>query len=112
MTPTFLLLKSEWGIVPEDVFVALGPSLCTPCAEFTDPKREVPELHEFIREQSIDLRAALESQLAKSGVPSEHIERMSDCARCSPERYWTYRGGDREKVRDGSINCLAATLRA
>ncbi len=111
ITPTFALLKHEWNIAPQEVFIALGPSLCMPCAGFSDPKREVPQLQQFIRGQSVDLRAALESQLEQNGVPAEQIERMPDCTRCSPERYWTYRGGDREKVRDGFINCLAATLK-
>lgn len=111
MSSAFRLLKEEWGIQPEDVFIGLGPSLCTACAEFTDPGREVPELHEFFQDRCIDLRAALDAELADIGVPTENIERLTDCTRCHPETYFTYRGGDRDLVKNGKVNCLAVTLR-
>ncbi len=105
------LLRAEWNIDPADTFVGLGPSLCTKCAEFTDPLTEVPELKDFIRGRTIDLRAALEDELAGIGVLQRRIERIGDCTRCQPEKYFTYRGGDREVVSQGFSNCLAVTLR-
>ena len=111
MSAAFRLLKDEWGIQPKDVFIGLGPALCTPCAEFTDPEREVPELREYFQGRCIDLRGALDAELVDIGVPAENIERLTDCTRCHPETYFTYRGGDRELVKNGKVNCLAATLR-
>lgn len=108
--PAFQVLKDEWKILPQDVFIALCPSLCTKCAGFSDPLREVPALRTFVRGTCIDLRAALEHQLGESGVPKEHIERMEGCTRCELGRYWTYRGGDREAVREGYANGLAVKL--
>ncbi len=110
MTSAYALLQSEWGIDPADTFVGLGPSLCTACADFTDPEKEVPELRNFFAGKSIDLRAALDAELTAIGVPQNHRERLSDCTRCHPERYFTYRGGDRELVKNGKVNCLAVTL--
>lgn len=110
MTSAYALLKSEWDVDPTETFVGLGPSLCTTCAEFTDPEKEVPELRNFFSGKSIDLRAALDAQLHEIGVPESHRERLPDCTRCHPERYFTYRGGDRELVQQGKVNCLAATL--
>jgi polyphenol oxidase len=111
MTSAYALLMSEWGIDPASTFVGLGPSLCTRCAEFTDPGTEVPELRKFFSGKSIDLRAALDGELEGIGVPRHHRERLSDCTHCHPERYFTYRGGDREIVKSGKVNCLAVTLR-
>lgn len=110
LTSTFDLLKKEWKIDPRDVYVALGPSLCTKCAEFTDPATEVPELSEFIHGRTVDLRGAVDSQLSEIGVPQNQTERLLDCSKCSPEKYFTYRGGDREKVKAGFVNVMAVTL--
>lgn len=110
MSAAYAFLRSEWGVTPEKTWVGLGPSLCTACADFTDPETEVPELRNFFVGKSIDLRAALDAELQKIGVPPEHQERLPDCTRCHPERYFTYRGGDRELVKNGKVNCLAATL--
>lgn len=110
ITSAFTLLKKEWDIDPKETFVALGPSLCTTCAEFSDPEKEVPELKDFIRGKSIDLRAASDAELASLGVPKKSVERLKDCTRCHPEAYWTYRGGDREKVSKGFVNALAVRL--
>lgn len=112
MSSTFALLRAEWGITPQQTWLGLGPSLCTSCADFTDPATEAPELRGFIHGRSIDLRAALDAELDAIGVPREQRQRMPDCTRCLPDTYFTYRGGDREKVIQGFVNCLTVTLRA
>lgn len=111
MTSAYALLASEWGIRPAETSVGLGPSLCTRCAEFTDPEREVPELRNFFSGKSIDLRGALDAEMDEIGIPQNRRERLPDCTRCHPERYFTYRGGDRDLVKSGKVNCLAVSLR-
>ncbi len=108
----FALLKKEWSIDPKDTVVVAGPSLCMNCAKFTDPKTEAPELSKYTQGLQIDLRRAADDQLFALGVSRERFERSSDCTRCAPERYFTYRGGDREAVKNGFINSFAVTLRA
>ncbi len=105
------LLRAEWNIDPTDTFIAFGPSLCRKCSEFTDPMTEVPELKDFIRGNTVDLRAALDDELAGIGVLQRRIERIDECTRCNPKTYFTYRGGDKEAVQNGFVNCLAVTLR-
>lgn len=107
----FALLKKEWSIDPADTVVAAGPSLCKTCAEFTDPQREAPELSRYIDVRCIDLQRAADDQLRALGIDSDHFQRLPGCTRCSPEKYWTYRGGDRDLVKKGFVNCLAVTLR-
>ena len=110
MTKAYELLRAEWNIDPTDTFVGLGPALCKKCSEFTDALTEAPELKNFIRARSIDLRLALDDELEGLGVLKRRIDRMEDCTRCHPEKYFTYRGGDKEAVQKGSVNCLAVTL--
>lgn len=112
MTEAFEMMRAEWGVDPEDVFVGLGPSLCAKCAEFTDPLAEVPELKDFIRGRTVNLRTALDDELVGLGVQKRRIERMVDCTRCHPETYFTYRGGDKEAVTNGCINAFAVTITA
>ncbi len=107
----FSALTREWGILPRDVFVGAGPSLCTSCADFSDPLRELPGLSPaLVSGRTVNLRAAAEAQFVRAGLPMEHFERMEDCTRCTPNRWWTYRGGDAEAVKAGYTNVLAIML--
>lgn len=107
----FVCMKSEWGVNPKDVLVGAGPSLCKKCAEFTDPKKEVPELAAYAEGRCIDLNLAADDQLFSLGVTKSHFERFNDCTLCHPEKYWTYRGGKDEVVKEGKRNVLVAILR-
>lgn len=108
----FSLLQQEWGIDPATVLIGAGPSLCTDCAEFTDPIQELIGIDpKFFDGRHADLRAIADDQLLQCGVKAEHIERHPDCTRCNPDLYWTYRGGDREAVIKGSSNVLTCRLK-
>ena len=107
----FASLKNEWGIEPKETFVGAGPSLCQRCAGFSDPHTELPTIgDQFIDGLHVDLRGAADAQLALLGIPLSQRERNPDCTCCHPERYWTYRGGDREAVKAGERNLLACVL--
>ncbi len=108
----FACMKSEWGTEAQDVLVAAGPSLCKGCAEFTDPKKEVPELAAYAEGRCVDLNRAADEQLFSLGVSRDHYERMDACTLCQPDLYWSYRGGEKEVVEQGKRNVLAATLHA
>ena len=108
----FRVMKGEWGIAPSETFVGAGPSLCTTCSDFSDPKGELPSIPKrFIHGKCVDLQRAATQQLVDLGVSPDRIERHPDCTRCRPELYWTYRGGDRDAVKTGHSNMLACTLK-
>lgn len=108
----FTALKKEFGIEPKETFVGAGPSLCTACADFSDPARELPSLPPaFMHGNTVDLRGAATDQMITLGVPRAQIERHLDCTRCHPEAYWTYRGGDREEVKEGHSNMVVCCLK-
>lgn len=111
LTETYEFLRAEWNIDPAQTFVGLGPALCRKCSDFTNPLSEVPELTDFICGNTVDLRAALNDELAGIGVLQRRIDRMGDCTRCHPGSYFTYRGGDREAVTSGRTNCLEVTMK-
>lgn len=108
----FETLKREWNTDPRDAWVAAGPSLCQKCAAFTDPKRELPSIPpQFVSGNQVDLRGAADAQLFALGLPHGQFERSPDCTCCAPQSYWTYRGGDREEVKNGQRNLLACVLK-
>ena len=107
----FKTLKREWNVDAADAYVAAGPSLCQQCASFTDPVTELPGIPpELIDGRHADLRGWADRQLMDAGVRTDRFERHPDCTRCSPEKYWTYRGGHREEVKSGRTNMLAIRL--
>lgn len=104
-------LRNEWGINPAETLVAAGPSLCRACSEFTDPASELPGIDpRFFEGRRIDLRGIADDQLDRLGVPQAQRERHPDCTKCNPNRYWSYRGPDREAVRKGWENLITCTL--
>lgn len=107
----FKTLKTEFDIDARDTLVGGGPSLCMPCADFTDPVRELEGTEGLIvKDRCADLRGIADTQLRRSGADPDRIERVGGCTRCNPKDLWTYRGGDREKVIEGWTNVLCTKL--
>jgi YfiH family protein len=108
----FRALKQEWNIDPADTYVGIGPSLCTDCAEFTDPVTELEGLApKFFSGRNADLRGIADAQLNEIGVPVPQRERSPDCTKCNADTYWSYRGEDREQVKQGLCNVIACRLK-
>lgn len=108
----FTLLENGWSIRPAETLVGIGPSLCTGCAEFTDPAAELAEFdRRFFHGRNADLQGIADWQLGTLGIPPERRERHPGCTRCEADVFWTYRGGDREKVQSGHTNVIACSLR-
>lgn len=104
-------MKAAWGIDTSKAHVLAGPSLCTDCAEFTDPITELTGLDpNFFDGRNADLRGIADAQLVEAGIPKENIIRSADCTKCMNETYWSYRGGDEEKVGGGWGNVMAVKL--
>jgi YfiH family protein len=105
------LLKEEWEIDPKELYVAAGPSLCQPCAGFSDPAKELGVDAKYIDGKNVDLRRIADDQFRDAGVLPENFERSEECTQCDPESFWTYRGGHKELVQAGRSNLLVAVLR-
>lgn len=109
---TFLKeLKETHAVRPADIFVGIGPSLCETCAEFTNPYEELEGLNTlFFNGKNANLCAIADSQLDQMQIPRSNRERMADCTKCMHATYWSYRGGDKEKVAQGWCNVFAIKL--
>lgn len=82
--PKVLARLVEMGAVMERIKVAVGPSLGTACAEFSDPVSEIPaKFHWAIKGRLVDLNAIARRQLEEAGV--KNIEWVDLCTRCNPE---------------------------
>jgi YfiH family protein len=111
--PAFVSSMSRsFRISPSDLYVVAGPSLCTQCAEFTDPLTELKGLDpKFFHGRHADLRGIAEDQLSALGIRSDRFERHPACTKCSASTYWSYRA-DKEKVLEGYRNVLALRLKS
>lgn len=107
----FETLYQEWGITPQDTYVAAGPSLCVQCAEFSDPETELPTIDpQFFHERFVDLQAAADDQLHTLGLPADHLERCSECTLCHNTAFLSYRGTDKQDIQAGLSNFLVCSL--
>ncbi|PIP65015.1 hypothetical protein COU77_01890 [Candidatus Peregrinibacteria bacterium CG10_big_fil_rev_8_21_14_0_10_49_16] len=108
----FKTLKEEWNVDPQDSYVCIGPSMRQCCAEYREEDHLLREFDEsFWKGTYVDLAGIADQQLLNLGVQQDRIECHADCTCCHPKTYWTYRGGDRQKVQEGHTNVLAARLR-
>lgn len=88
-------MKSAFGVKPENLLVAISPSLGPCCAVFSDPKNELPAFcHRFIREGNrVDFWTLSLWQCDQAGVPAKNIELSACCTKCTPG-YRSHRNGD------------------
>ncbi len=93
-------LTDEFGSDPGHLIAAVGPSLGTCCAEFSNPAEELPpRLFPYIRDgRKVDLQRIVCDQLTESGIVGDHLEMKESCTVCNPELYYSHRGGDSERM--------------
>ena len=97
-------MKENYGSRPEDIRVAVSPSLGPCCSQFKDWNTLLPqEFHPFMpRENYVDFWAVTEKQLAQSGIRKENIYNPSICTVCSTD-FFSYR-------RDGITGRCATVI--
>lgn len=100
---------AELGSKPENVRVALGPSIGPCCfevgpevvAEFRAALGELPGLVvPGPNKDHIDLRVATRAFLERAGVRPEHIDDRPPCTRCEGDRFFSYR----RDGKDGGVH--------
>ncbi len=96
---------TELGATPENIRVALGPSIGPCCFEvgpevveqFRDAFGDVPGMVVAgPKKDHIDLRVASRAVLERAGVLPAHIDDTPPCTRCEAERFFSYRRDGRE----------------
>lgn len=98
-------MRESFGSAPADFYAGISPMLGPCCSFFSDPKKELPRfMHRFISdENTVNLWAAAQAQLAEMGVPKNHIENARVCTFCNPEDFYSYR-------REGGENRFATAI--
>lgn len=88
-------MAETYGSSPADLRVALSPSLGPCCAEFSDPRSELPDFcHPFIKDNHhVDFWELSTKQLLDAGVPHTQIELARRCTKCQPD-FPSHRKGD------------------
>jgi len=90
----------ELGAAPEEIRVALGPSIGPCCFEvgpevvlaFKEAFGERPGMIVMgPKKEHIDLRVATRAVLEGAGVDKTHIDDQPPCTKCEPARFFSYR---------------------
>jgi copper oxidase (laccase) domain-containing protein len=101
-------MAREAGVGPEQVHVYVGPSIRVCCYRVGDDVAQrfpTSALQQRNGAWHLDLVAAARIQLARAGVPPEHIVDLLECTACNPSRYFSHR---RDAGRTGRLWAVAA----
>ncbi len=96
---TIFEMKTQFDSNPNDLYVAIGPSLGPCCAKFSDPKNELPEFCQpFVAKSNyVDFWALSIQQCKEAGIKEDHIEILGECSQCN-QKYFSHRNGDSERM--------------
>lgn len=113
-------MKEAYGTKPEDVFAAIGPSICQDCYEVSgDVIEEFREnFSEFVWSQlfyekengkyQLNLWRANQIVLTEAGVEAQNIAVTNLCTHCNPEILFSHRSTG---VKRGNLSALLAIKR-
>lgn len=111
-------MAEEFGTCPEDVYAAIGPSICMDCYEVSADVIEAfsriftkPEMEQicYLKENGkyqLDLWKANEIILLNAGVLKEHIEVTRLCTHCNSDRMFSHRKTGDKRGNLGAFLCL------
>jgi polyphenol oxidase len=74
--------KSEFGSSPEDIIVGIGPGIEKKCYK--------------VDGELLDIREIANEQLLSEDIKNENIENMDICTKCNMDKFYSYRGGDKD----------------
>ena len=96
-------MEAEFGCRPEDIYAAIGPSICQDCYEVSEDVIEQFQEH-FAKEHwdklfykkengkyQLNLWAANEQILLDSGIAPDHLAVTNLCTCCNPENLFSHR---------------------
>ncbi len=94
---TVRVMQRAFGCRPIDIMAGVGPSLGPCCAEFINYRREIPRsLWPYrVSDHHFDFWKLSHDQLTAAGLDANRIVLGRICTRCHPERFFSYRAGDR-----------------
>lgn len=90
-------MADEFGTIPGNCLIAMGPSICGACFRV---ERQLAERFGKVYSQvvteaesgyRVDLQTFIRLDLIEIGVRSDHIYQAKFCTNCQPERFFSYR---------------------
>ena len=111
-------MVEEFGTKPEDVYAAIGPSICMDCYEvsadvieafckvFTKEEMNIISYEKENGKYQLDLWKANEIILLNAGVLPEHIEVTRLCTHCNSDRMFSHRRTGDRRGNLGAFLCL------
>ena len=111
-------MAEEFGTKPEDVYAAIGPSICMDCYEvssdvietfsrvFTEQEMALICYRKENGKYQLDLWKANEIILLNAGVLKEHIEVTRLCTHCNSDRMFSHRKTGDKRGNLGAFLCL------
>ena len=101
-------MRRHFASRPENILVAISPSLGPEKAEFINFKKELPEafLPYQVKPTYFDLWAISRMQLESEGILSHHIQIASICTYSHPEDYFSFRRDNRVTGNHGTVAVL------
>jgi YfiH family protein len=88
VTRTLDAMRTEFGTIPAQVVVAIGPGIGACCYEVGP---DVAQKFGVEGTTRVDLAAINRDQLLRAGVPAGQIDTLGCCTKCDPERFHSYR---------------------
>ena len=102
---TITAMKKQFGTNPHDVLVGMGPGIEEKCYEVGDEviamfedkgyDKGIKIWSEQKGKKYLSIRKAALHNLLKEGILKEHIEVSTLCTKCSKDKLYSYRGGDK-----------------
>ncbi|WCK53066.1 peptidoglycan editing factor PgeF [Aneurinibacillus sp. Ricciae_BoGa-3] len=97
-----LQMKEQWGIQPEDIYAAIGPSIHSCCYEVNDLVAD--KIKEVLGEKAQDVLESVRTEkymlnlqetnrilLLEAGIPHAHIEVSQLCTGCRTDLFFSHR---------------------
>lgn len=111
---TIRMMNSRFSSDPEDILVAMGPSVKRCCYEVdNNVARAVGKATgkgDYVRQKGaksyLDLPAANRYQALSEGIKGENVWITPDCTFCNPDRYCSYRYAKGPTCRQGGFICM------
>lgn len=114
---TLEAMCEAYGTKPEDVYAAVGPSICQECYEISEDVaeyfyREFPEHGEEILlnkgngKYQLDLWKTNEIILLGAGILPEHLAVTNICTCCNPKLLFSHRESQGKRGNLGAFMCL------
>ncbi len=108
---TIAAMKEAFGTCAEDIYAAIGPSICQDCYEVSEDVAEqfgeqVLKAGKIPGKYQLDLWQANRMILLEAGVLPEHLQVTDLCTCCNPEYLFSHRASGGKRGNLGAFMCL------